>query len=56
MLSLKIFEDAFRELDMLRSPMRLWKNYPIQLTFGALIERRRQKRLGVPHKSDLGGR
>lgn len=55
MIALKIPQNNFRKLDVFRSPLRFWKQYPIQRTLRALLECQRKKRLRVPHKSDIGG-
>lgn len=54
-IALKIFEDDFRELDVLASPLRFGKNDPLQWPRpqGAFLERVPEKRLRVANEANF---
>jgi len=55
MLALEILEDHARELDVFGFPLGLGKDDPVERALQALFESLREKRLGMPHKSDFSG-
>jgi hypothetical protein len=54
-LALEILEDHARELDMFGFPLGLGKDDPVERALQAIFESLREKRLGMPHKSDFSG-
>ncbi len=56
MIALEILKNHFRVLDVLRSPLRLRKDDPVQRALGALLQRGEQERLRVADEAHFAGR
>ena len=55
MLALEILEDHARKLDVFGFPLGFGKDYPVQGALRTVFEGLREKRLGMPDKSDFAG-